>query len=162
MEKFGEVVFSHDAGHIWQTLLGFKGDPHLNPIHLSSNVLIAAGFILLASAWRVLYAAQRERQLAVTGPYAHMRHPQYLAFIMIMLGFLVQWPTLLTLLMFPVLVVMYVKLARREEREARETFGEEWNAYAARTPAFFPRFGRGVPEGRPPGELGGPASSRFK
>ncbi len=142
-------LFSHDAGHLWETLLGFKGNPHLNPIHLLSNVLIAAGFILLASAWRVLYAAQRERHLAVTGPYAHLRHPQYLAFIMIMLGFLVQWPTLLTLLMFPVLVVMYVKLARREEREAADAFGDGWSAYAARTPAFFPLLGRAVPRDSP-------------
>ncbi len=142
-------LFSHESGHLWQTLLGFKGNPHLNPIHLLSNVLIAAGFILLASAWRVLYAAQRERQLAVTGPYAHMRHPQYAAFIMIMLGFLVQWPTLLTVLMFPVLVVMYVRLARREEREAADAFGEAWDASAARTPAFFPHLGRAVPGGRP-------------
>lgn len=141
--------FSHDSGHLWQTLLGFKGDPHLNPIHLLSNVLIAAGFILLASAWRVLYAAQKEHHLAVAGPYAHMRHPQYIAFIMIMLGFLVQWPTLLTLLMFPVLVVMYLKLAGREEREAPASFGEAWDAYSARTPAFFPRLRRTDSEARP-------------
>ncbi len=142
-------LFSHESGHLWETLLGFKGDPHLNPIHLLSNALIAAGFILLASAWRVLYAAQRERRLAATGPYAHVRHPRYAAFIMIMLGFLVQWPTLLTLLMFPILVVMYVRLARREEREAADAFGDEWNDYAARTPAFFPRPGRAVPRERP-------------
>ncbi len=144
-------LFSHDSGHIWQTLFGFKGDPHWNPIHILSNVLIAAGFILLASAWRVLYAAQREHQLAVTGPYAHMRHPQYVAFIMILLGFLVQWPTLLTLVMFPILVVMYVRLARREERDAANAFGEVWNAYAAITPAFFPRLGGKVSGHRFPG-----------
>ncbi len=131
-------LFTHDAGHIWQSLLGFKGDPHLNPIHILSNVLIAAGFILLASAWKVLYEAQREKRLATTGPYARVRHPQYIGFIAIMTGFLVQWPTLLTLLMFPILVVMYARLARREEREARETFGEAWDAYAAHTPAFAP------------------------
>ena len=80
-------MFSHDSGHLWQTLLGFKGDPHFNPIHLLSNVLIGAGFILLASAWRVLYAAQQEHRLAVTGPYAHIRHPLYAAFVMSMFGF---------------------------------------------------------------------------
>lgn len=134
-------AFSHESGHLWQTLPGFKGDPHLNPIHLLSNVFIAAGFILLASAWRVLYAAQREHGLAVAGPYAHIRHPQYVAFIMIMLGFLIQWPTILTLAMFPILVAMYVRLARREERDAAEAFGDAWNAYAACTPAFLPQLG---------------------
>ncbi len=58
----GLDLLSHDSGHLWQTLLGFKGDPHLNPIHPLSDAFIAAGFILLASAWRVLYAAQREER----------------------------------------------------------------------------------------------------
>jgi protein-S-isoprenylcysteine O-methyltransferase Ste14 len=137
----GLDIFSHEAGHLWHTLLGMQGNPHLDPIHLLSNGLIFGGFILLASAGRVLYAAQRERRLATTGPYAYVRHPQYAGFILIMLGFLLQWPTLLTLLMFPILVVMYVRLARREEREALTAFGEAYAHYAASTPAFFPRLG---------------------
>jgi protein-S-isoprenylcysteine O-methyltransferase Ste14 len=140
----GLDLLSHDAGHLWQTLLGWKGDPHLNPLHLLSNGLIFGGFILLASAWQVLYEAQRERRLATTGPYAYVRHPQYAAFILIMLGFLFQWPTLLTLAMFPILVVMYVRLARREEREAPQAFGEGYARYAAQTPAFVPSLGRAV------------------
>ena len=56
-----------------------------------------------------------------------------------MLGFLVQWPTLVTLGMFPILVTMYVLLARREEIEAAAEFGDSWRAYAARTPRFIPR-----------------------
>jgi protein-S-isoprenylcysteine O-methyltransferase Ste14 len=137
----GLDLFSHDAGHLWHTLLGMKGDPHFDPLHLLSNVAIFGGFILLASAWRVLYEALREHTLATTGPYAYIRHPQYAAFILIMLGFLLQWPTLLTLVMFPVLVVMYVRLARREEREVLKEFGETYARYAATTPAFFPRLG---------------------
>jgi protein-S-isoprenylcysteine O-methyltransferase Ste14 len=129
----------HDVGHLWYALLGFKGDPHLNPIHIASNVIIVAGFILLSRAWRVLYRAQREGTLATAGPYAHIRHPQYVAFIVIMFGFLLQWPTFVTLVMFPVLVTVYVKLARREEREVRDRFGLAWDQYAARTPVFFPR-----------------------
>ncbi len=130
--------FSHDAGHLWYTLLGLKGNPHTNPVHLLSNLLILSGFILIAAAWRVLYAAQREGRLATTGPYAYIRHPQYDGFIIIMLGFLLQWPTLLTLFMFPVLVFMYVKLAREEEREVREEFGEAYDKYMRSTPAFLP------------------------
>ena len=140
----GLDLFSHEAGHLWETLLGWRGDPHLNPIHLLSNLLIGGGFILLASAWRVLYEAQRTHRLATTGAYAYVRHPQYVGFILIMLGFLLQWPTLPTLVMFPILVVMYVRLARREEREALAAFGEAYAHYAANTPAFFPRVGRAV------------------
>jgi protein-S-isoprenylcysteine O-methyltransferase Ste14 len=87
----------------------------------------------------VLYSAQATRTLATTGPYARIRHPQYVAFVLIMLGFLVQWPTILTLVMFPVLVYMYLRLARREEREVAIEFGEAYARYAARVPAFFPR-----------------------
>jgi protein-S-isoprenylcysteine O-methyltransferase Ste14 len=102
-------------------------------------VLIFGGFILLSAAWRVLYAAQRTGQLATTGVYARVRHPQYDGFVLIMLGFVLQWPTLITLLMFPVLVVMYLRLARREERDVRTQFGPAWDDYVVRTPAFFPR-----------------------
>ena len=134
--------FGHDAGHLWYTVLGFKGDPHLNPIHLLSNLLIIGGFVLLASAWRVLYAAQREGKVATTGAYSYVRHPQYMGFIVIMTGFLLQWPTLPTLLMYPILVTVYVRLARREEREVEEALGAAWERYAADTPAFVPRPGR--------------------
>ena len=79
-----------------------------------------------------------EGTLAVTGPYGHVRHPQYVGFIAIMFGFLLQWPTLVTLAMFPILVTVYVRLARREEGEVRAEFGPKWDAYAARTPAFVP------------------------
>jgi methanethiol S-methyltransferase len=134
----GVDLFAHDSGHLWETIFGWRGNPHLNPLHLLSNLLIFGGFILLSSAWRVLYAAQRGHTLATAGPYARLRHPQYAAFILIMLGFLLQWPTLPTLLMFPVLVLMYVRLARREEREARTEFGDAYSRYAAATPAFVP------------------------
>ena len=141
----GLDLLTHDAGHLWNTLFGWKGDPHFNPLHLLSNVFIFGGFILLSSAWKVLYKAQQSRTLATTGPYAYIRHPQYGAFMLIMLGFLLQWPTILTLLMFPVLVYMYVRLARREEREVLTEFGETYARYAAATPAFFPRVDREAP-----------------
>jgi protein-S-isoprenylcysteine O-methyltransferase Ste14 len=134
---------SHDAGHLWPTLLGFKGDPHFGLLHVASYLLIMAGFFLIATAWSVLHTAQRARRPATTGPYARIRHPQYLGFIAIMLGFLLQWPTLLTLLMFPLLVVMYVRLARAEERDALAAFGEAYARYMAVVPAWLPRLGGG-------------------
>ncbi len=137
----GLDLFSHDAGHLWYIVLGVKGDPHANPVHLLSNILVLTGFVILYKAWKVLYAAQREGRLAMTGPYAHVRHPQYGGFILVLFGFLLQWPTLLTLLMFPVLVYMYYRLALREECDSREAFGKEWDAYGENVPAFFPCFG---------------------
>jgi len=132
-------LFSHDAGHLWNTLLGWDINPHFDPLHILSNVLIFGGIILLSASWKVLYEAQRTKTLATTGPYRYVRHPQYVGFILIMLGFLFQWPTLITLIMFPILVTMYVKLARREEREVLEEFGNAYRRYMVRTPAFIPR-----------------------
>lgn len=140
--RFPGVDFrSHDAGHLLEVVFGWRTNPHFGPFHIASNVLIFSGFILLASAWKVLHAAQREHRLATTGPYARIRHPQYAGFVLIMTGFLLQWPTLVTLAMYPILVVMYVRLALQEEREARAQFGAEYERYAARTPRFFPRIG---------------------
>lgn len=145
-------VLSHNAGHLWWTLLGQHGDPHLNVLHILSLLTIGGGFWLLASAWHVLYDAQRQHRLANTGPYAHIRHPQYLGFVLIMLGFLLQWPTLLTLVMLPVLTIMYVRLAKAEEHDSAIAFGEAWHEYASRTPAFIPRWKTdgSLPKGRHP------------
>ena len=137
----GIDLFSHDAGHLLEELFGWRGNPHFGPFHLLSNILIVAGFFVLSSAWKVLYRAQRRHTLATTGAYARIRHPQYAGFVIIMFGFLLQWPTIVTLAMFPVLVYMYLRLARREEKEVRDEFGETYARYAERTPAFFPRIG---------------------
>jgi protein-S-isoprenylcysteine O-methyltransferase Ste14 len=103
--------FSHNAGHFWETVLGLKGDPHLNPIHLTSDLLIYGGLILLAAAWRVLFEAQRTGKLAKVGPYRYLRHPQYAGFIVIMIGF------------------------------PANQFGEVWRMYEEETPRWFPRIG---------------------
>ena len=137
---FPEIDFlAHDSGHLLEVMFGWRANPHFGPFHVLSNVLIFGGFWLLWAAWKVLYAAQTEHRLATTGPYAKVRHPQYAAFVLIMLGFLLQWPTLITLAMFPILVYMYVRLAQREEREVATEWGDEYLRYSARTPAFFPR-----------------------
>ena len=133
--------FAHDSGHLLEMIFGWGGDPHVGPFHLLSSVFVFGGFILLAAAWRILYRAQRAQTVAMTGPYALVRHPQYAAFISIMFGFLLQWPTLLTLVMFPILAIMYARLARHEERESLVGLGDAYLSYMVRTPAFFPHFG---------------------
>ncbi|WP_435848934.1 methyltransferase family protein [Streptomyces lavendulocolor] len=96
------------------------------------------GFVLIAAGWRHLHAAARLGRLATSGPYRHVRHPQYAGFLAIMAGFLLMWPTLPTLVMFPVLVWIYHRLAIREEAEVAARFGAIWEEYADSTPRFLP------------------------
>jgi protein-S-isoprenylcysteine O-methyltransferase Ste14 len=142
-KKFPGVDFlAHDNGHLLHTFLGFEGNAHFDPLHIASNVIIISGFILLSAAWSVLHTAQKAGLSATTGWYARCRHPQYLAFIMIMFGFLLQWPTLPTLVMFPILLVVYVRLASHEEQLALNEFGDVYQRYMDSTPAWLPRFGK--------------------
>ena len=124
------------SSRVVQTCAG-RGWPH------RGLVLIGGGFWLIATAWRYLHAAQRAGVLAVDGPYARIRHPQYAGLLLIMIGFLLQWPTLETLVMFPVLVWVYRCLAIREERDVRSAFGAASEQYAGGVPRFMPRRARG-------------------
>ncbi len=132
------IDFTHDNGHLLNTLLGIKGDPHFSSLHLISYALIIGGFTLLGNAWEILYKAQKQHRLANEGVYGYIRHPQYLGFILIIFGFLVQWPTLITLLMAPILIWRYLRLAKLEEREIGKQFGRSYATYIKRTPAFMP------------------------
>ena len=134
----GVDFFSHDAGHLLEVLFGWRTNPHFGPFHLLSYAFVFGGFLIISAAWPVLHRAQTAGTLATDGPYAYVRHPQYVGFILVMFGFLLQWPTLLTLVMFPVLAWMYLRLARTEERDARRQFGESYDRYATKVPAFIP------------------------
>lgn len=134
-----ELALTHDGGHLWSALLGWRGDPHVSPFHLVSYAAIGGGFWLIAAAWRQLWAAQRCGALATGGPYERVRHPQYAGFLLIMVGFLLQWPTIPTLVMFPPLVVVYRRLAIAEEAAVRAEHASVWDDYARRTPRFISR-----------------------
>ncbi len=131
--------FPHEVGNVLEMMFDWRANPPFGIFQIASTVLILGGFVLLARAWFTLHKAHQRRELARTGVYARLRHPEYAAFVLIMSGFLLQWPTLITLMMFPLLVFFYVWRARREEQEALERFGEDYRRYQAATPAFFPR-----------------------
>jgi protein-S-isoprenylcysteine O-methyltransferase Ste14 len=149
-DRIPALEATHAGGHLWNDLIGWTGDPHLSPFHLASYLAIGGGFWLMAAAWRVLWEAARSRRLATSGAYAHVRHPQYVGLLLVMVGFLLQWPTIPTLMMFPVLVWVYRRLALAEEREVAARFGPAWADYAARTPRFLP-----WPRHRTPGDTPG-------
>jgi protein-S-isoprenylcysteine O-methyltransferase Ste14 len=137
--KIPGLQATHAGGHLWNDLIGWTGDPHVSPFHLASYAFIGGGFWLIATAWRVLLTAAHNDTLATTGAYGWVRHPQYDGLLLVMIGFLLQWPTIPTLIMFPILALIYTRLARSEEREVAARFGDTWAAYAAHTPGFVPR-----------------------
>lgn len=135
--KLPQLNLAHNSGHLWETLLGNTGDPHMSPLHIISNVALVAGVLLIGAAWNVLYAAAKHKSLATAGPYQYIRHPQYAGFILIIIGFLLQWPTIITLLMAPFLIWRYVRLAHAEEREVSTPY-PSYKAYQSKTPAWIP------------------------
>jgi Putative protein-S-isoprenylcysteine methyltransferase len=133
-------LLSHRAGDLWRILL--KQDDRYEMVdlyHLGGGILIFGGLGVLMYAWKVLRDAQASGVPATTGPYAWVRHPQYLALVLIMLGFVVQGPTLPTLMLLPILVYLYVLLAIREEKQVLEKFGPAYAVYMKRTPRFVPK-----------------------
>ncbi len=127
--------FSHKFGHLWVVLFG-GSDLAWAVVMGLSLVLLIMGYMLLSKGWTQIHAAHGG--LVTDGVYAYARHPQYTGLFLIITGFLVQWPTLLTVLMAPFLIYAYVRLAKREEQRAEEEFGEAYREYARKTPAFFP------------------------
>ncbi len=122
--------------HLWVVVLGGSTVAWALVMGLSIAVLLA-GYTLLSKAWTQIHGAHGK--LVTDGIYLYARHPKYTGLFLIILGFLIQWPTLLTVLMVPILLFAYVKLARSEERRAIYEFGEQYQEYMQKTPAsFFP------------------------
>lgn len=130
--------FSHARGHLLATL--FLGEKWTLVVCQVGSLLMLGGMALVAVGWWQIYRAQGE--LVTGGIYRYLRHPQYLGLIIFAVGLIVQWPTIAGLLMFPLMVLAYVRLARREEEELERQFGEAYLAYRERTPAFLPFFRR--------------------
>lgn len=126
--------FAHLSGNLWATLV--LGKAAAGPLMLLGGLLILAGTLILTAAWRRLYRGHGT--LVTRGAYAAVRHPQYSALLLVILGALIQWPTIPTLLMAPVLIISYVRLAGREERELEARFGQAYREYRKRVPGFVP------------------------
>lgn len=97
------------------------------------------GISLLIEGWREIYQAQRQNRLATDRLYSVIRHPQYTGIFLALFGQLIHWPTIPTLALFPFIVWVYVRLARKEERALAERFGGLYLAYMWQVPMFFPR-----------------------
>jgi protein-S-isoprenylcysteine O-methyltransferase Ste14 len=129
-------VQDHFHGHAWAFLFGW-GETGAIVCDVVGQVLIAAGALLALAAWRQIHRGQG--RIITGGLYRFMRHPQYTGFLLFLMGSLINWPTLPTLLMLPLLVQVYYRLAQIEEAEAEATYGESYRGYRRRTGMFLPR-----------------------
>lgn len=131
--------FSHPSGHLVLVFLGLAhSGAALIILHLISNAIIFLGVYIIYKGWRLIHEAKGER-LVSEGIYSYIRHPQYDGIFLVTVGFLIQWPTLITLIMWPILMVAYYRLAKREERDLEHQFGQRFVEYRRRVPAFIPR-----------------------
>ncbi|GIX47169.1 MAG: isoprenylcysteine carboxyl methyltransferase [Candidatus Tectimicrobiota bacterium] len=135
-----DIPWLHQSGHLWATLFGW-GDLGAMLEMLVGYTLVFFGLSLLVEGWREVYLATREGRLATTGLYGLVRHPQYTGIFLAIVGQLVHWPTIPTLVLFPLIVWAYYRLARREEQQLLARFGATYLAYQQRVPMFFPRRG---------------------
>lgn len=134
------LSFGHAQGHLLGVLISSAGLMSMEAawalVMVTSSAVIFLGLFLMSKGWSMIHASYGE--LVTGGIYRYVRHPQYLGLIVLTIGLLIQWPTIITLAMWPVLVVMYYRLAKREENEAIEAFGERYEEYKRQTPMFLP------------------------
>jgi len=132
--------FSHSSGHLVLVFLGLAHSAAaMGILHLISNGIIFFGLYLMYKGWMLIYGAKGDK-LVTEGVYSSVRHPQYAGLFLVTIGFLIQWPTLTTLIMWPVLMFAYYRLAMREEKDLEKQFGKEFLEYKKRVPAFIPKF----------------------
>lgn len=127
--------FSHVNGHLLGTLLGASENMKIVICQIGS-IFMGAGIGIMGWGWWFIHKADGE--LVTSGPYKYVRHPQYTGLFLITIGMLIQWPTIITLVMWPVLTLSYIRLAKKEEKIVIEEFGEKYLDYRSNTPAFFP------------------------
>jgi protein-S-isoprenylcysteine O-methyltransferase Ste14 len=129
--------FTHINGHLWVALAGGSTAVWML-VMLVSNIAMFGGLIIMGRAWKQIHGAKGE--LVTSGLYSRVRHPQYFALFLITVGMLIQWPTIVTAAMWPILMFMYYRLACREEKDMETQFGDQYATYRRQVPMFLPMF----------------------
>ncbi len=135
---FGKML---PEGVFWgHTLSSWIGDAGMYPAYL----FYILGIGLVVWGWRDIYKYYWRKeegggQLVTKGIYSAIRHPQYTGFLLITLAMLCEWATIPLLIMYPILVVLYYRLAKREEADMEAQFGQAYREYRQRTGMFLPR-----------------------
>ncbi len=135
-----DIPWLHIKGHLWASLFGWGAGMAMVEM-LVGFTFIFLGLSLIVRGWKQIYEAQKTDRLITEGIYGYIRHPQYTGIYLAIFGQLIHWPTIPTLVLFPVIVVAYYALARKEEKVMIESFGDEYRAYVKKVPMFLPKWG---------------------
>lgn len=128
--------FSHVSGNLLAVFFG--GSKFISGLFMFlGGAIMFVGLTIMGKAWKLIYKASGE--LVTSGIYDRVRHPQYFSLFLVTIGMMVQWPTILTVIMWPILMFMYYRLARREEKEMEDRFGAKYLDYRRNVPMFIPR-----------------------
>lgn len=121
------------------TLFGFKflGVSFGLPLAMVYGlVLMIIGTFLIITGWVTLYRNTKKDGLVTTGIYSYSRHPQYVGFILVILGWFFGWPTVLTVILSPILIFRYIQVSFKEEQEVSKQF-PEYKTYKKGVPFFI-------------------------
>lgn len=133
-----EIPWLHQSGHLWAALFGW-GDLGAMVEMLVGYTVVFIGISLLIEGWREVYLATQEGRLATDGLYGLVRHPQYTGIFVAVMGQLIHWPTIPTLVLFPVIVWAYYRLSKREEQQMLDKYGPQYAIYQQQVPMFIPK-----------------------
>jgi protein-S-isoprenylcysteine O-methyltransferase Ste14 len=140
--RFFGLDRSYLNANLWSTLLGISETGMMISM-IIGYVLLFAGFGIFLQGWRELYRAHQENRLATGGLYSLVRHPQYTGLFIGLFGEgVVHWPTFFSVGLFPIIVLAYTLLARKEEQKVIEKFGETYLEYKRHVPMFIPVKGK--------------------
>ena len=132
----------HYNGHLWPLFFNLGEQTTIQAQFVCTVVgqaTILIGALLAVFGWRQLHRAAKEGKLANSGLYKYIRHPQYTGFFLFLIGSMINWPTLITFVTLPILIVVYLRLAKAEEQDAIAEFGDLYRNYMAQTGRFFPK-----------------------
>lgn len=133
-----DIPWLHVKGHLWASLFGW-GDSMAMVEMVVGYAFVFLGISLIVRGWKQIYEARKKNELVTDGIYRYIRHPQYTGIYLAIFGQLIHWPTIPTLILFPVIVAAYYTLSRKEEKVMIKSFEDEYRAYVKNVPMFFPK-----------------------
>jgi protein-S-isoprenylcysteine O-methyltransferase Ste14 len=140
--RFFGLDSEYVSASLWSTLVGL-GETGMFVSMLLGYAIAFTGIGLFIQGWRQVYRARKENRLVTDGLYAYVRNPQYTGLFIALFGEgVVHWPTLFSVGLFPVIVLVYVWLAYREEEQMIARFGDAYRTYQRQVPMFIPRWGQ--------------------